>query len=68
MILLVSGVYDFNQDGEKARWVSTAFKAHANAMLDRWQEQDAKEIGAVKAKEKRQQIIQMAKTLMEGKK
>lgn len=59
----MSGTYDFNQESEKARWLATAFKPHANAMLDRWQAQDAKEIGAVKAKEKRQQIIEMAKTI-----
>lgn len=59
----MNGIYDFNKDSEKARWLSTAFKPHANAMLDRWQEQDAKQIGAEKAKEKRQQIIELAKTI-----
>lgn len=57
----MSNVYDFNQDSEKARWLRTAFKPHANAMLDRWQAQDAKEIGEVKAKEKRTKIIEMAR-------
>ena len=64
----MSGIYDFNQDSEKARWLSTAFKPHANAMLDRWQKQDEVVVGKEAAKEKRQQIIEMAKTLMEGKK
>jgi len=59
----LNGTYDFNQDSEKARWIATAFKPHANAMLDRWQEQDAKVMGAVKAKEKRARIIEMAKTI-----
>lgn len=34
-------------------------------MLDRWQAQDAKQIGAEKAKEKRQQIIEMARNEQE---
>ena len=64
----MNGIYDFNQDSEKARWLSTAFKDHANAMMDRWQKQDEVVVGKEAAKLKRQQIIQMAKTLMEGKK
>ena len=56
----MSCVYDFTQDAEKVRWLRTAFMPHANAMLDRWQEQDRKQIGAVAAKEKRQALIRMA--------
>lgn len=57
----MSGIYDFSQKSEKIRWLKTAFPPHARAMLDRWQAQDAKEIGAVKAKEKRTKIIEMAR-------
>jgi hypothetical protein len=56
----VTHVYDFNQDAEKVRWLKTAFKAHANAMMDRWQEQDRLRIGVAKAKEKRQELIRLA--------
>jgi hypothetical protein len=56
----VNHVYDFNQDAEKVRWLKTAFKPHANAMLDRWQEQDQLRIGVAKAKEKRQELIRRA--------
>jgi hypothetical protein len=62
------GIYDFNNESEQARWIATAFKPHALAMLDYWQANDAKVIGAVKAKEKRARIIEMAKTIFNERK
>ena len=53
-------VYDFTQDSEKVRWLKTAFKPHANAMMDFWQEKDRLRIGFAKAKEKRQELIARA--------
>lgn len=62
----MSHVYDFNQDSEKVRWLTTAFMPHANAMLDRWQEKDRLKIGFEKAKEKRQQLTKLATELRQG--
>lgn len=56
----MSHVYDFKQDSEKVRWLKTAFKPHANAMLDRWQEKDRLQIGNAAAKAKRQELIRLA--------
>lgn len=58
---MAGGVYNFNLDSEKVRWIKGAVKAHANAMLDRWQMQDALQIGKVKAQEKRAMLIQQAR-------
>ena len=57
----MSGIYNFNFDSEKVRWLKTAFKPHANAMLDRWQEQDRKTMGVEKAKVKRQELTRLAR-------
>ena len=58
---MAGGVYDFNQDSEKVRWLKGAVKAHVNAMLDRWQMQDALVIGVVKAQQKRAMLVQQAR-------
>jgi hypothetical protein len=58
----VTYVYDFSKDAEKVRWLKMAFKPHANAMLDRWQEKDRLKIGVAKAKEKRQELIRKAES------
>ena len=57
----MSGVYDFNLDSEKVRWLKNSYSPHALAMLDRWMEQDAKVMGIEKAVEKRKMLIQQAK-------
>ena len=57
----MSGIYDFNQDSEKVRWLKTAFPPHARAMLERWRNQDEKLIGKTKAQEKMLDLIKQAK-------
>jgi len=57
----LSGIYDFNQDSEKVRWLKNSYSLHALAMLDRWMAEDAKVIGMEKAVEKRKMLIQQAK-------
>lgn len=57
----MSGLYDFNLDSEKVRWLKNSYSLHALAMLDRWMAEDAKAIGVEKAVEKRKMLIQQAK-------
>jgi hypothetical protein len=59
----LSCVYDFNQVSERVRWLRSAFKPHANAMLDRWQEQDRLKIGSEAAKINRKELIRMAENV-----
>jgi len=57
----MSGVYDFNRDDEKVRWLKTAFKEHGRQMLSRWRDQDTLFIGKEKAQEKMLELIRKVK-------
>ena len=59
----MSGIYDFNQDDEKVRWLKTAMQEHGQQMLARWREQDRLLIGEKAAQEKMLDLIRKAKEL-----
>jgi hypothetical protein len=54
--------YHMQNDCCKVRWLAGCFAPHAPAMLDRWQQQDEKTLGQVKAIERRKAIVKMAKS------
>ena len=56
-------VYVMSRECCKARWLSTCFKPHGDAMLDRWQKQDALMLGEKKAKARRTELIAMSKKM-----
>jgi hypothetical protein len=59
----MSGVYDFNQDSERVRWLKTAMPAHGRAMLDRWRSEKQKQVGFEEANKWMLDLIKQAKEI-----
>ncbi len=57
----MTGIFNFNLDSERVRWLKTATPEHGRSMLDRWRSEKQKQIGKVAAQEWMMELIKQAK-------